>query len=96
MGAGCRGGGGGKLLESCMEIARNIIQRSPLAVSLAKQAITEGKELSQAEGLQLEAELFAKAFLLKTKQKASMPLSKNANLNSQASSIHTVLFNTSN
>ncbi len=50
------------LLESCMEIARKIIQRSPLAVSLAKQAITEGKELSQAEGLQLEAELFAKAF----------------------------------
>ncbi|MBN4053628.1 enoyl-CoA hydratase/isomerase family protein [Haliea sp. AH-315-K21] len=51
-----------KLQEKCMDIAAAISKRSPLAVRLARRAVTDGFELSQAEGLYLEAELFAQAF----------------------------------
>jgi enoyl-CoA hydratase len=50
------------LLDRCKEIASKIIQRSPLALRLAKQAVTQGYELNLPEALKLETELFEKAF----------------------------------
>lgn len=52
----------GLLKEKCLEIATSISKRSPYAVALAKRAVIDGYELSQAEGIKLEAELFGQAF----------------------------------
>lgn len=54
--------GADSLLDRCHEIASSIAKRSPQAVRLAKQAVNEGYDLSQADGLKLEADLFGQAF----------------------------------
>jgi len=51
-----------ELLKKCLEIAASITKRSPLAVRLARRSVTDGFELSQDDGMQLEAELFGQAF----------------------------------
>jgi len=51
-----------ELLPTCLKLAKTIAGRGPVAVGLAKESINRGYELSQAEGLVLEAELFAKTF----------------------------------
>lgn len=50
------------LLPTCMKLAASVAKRSPLAVRLAKQAINNGFDLIQSEGIKLEAQLFQKAF----------------------------------
>ena len=50
------------LLPTCMKIAGNIAKRSPQAVTLSKKAIVRGFEMSQAEGMKCEAQLFHEAF----------------------------------
>ncbi|MDC1436454.1 enoyl-CoA hydratase-related protein [Gammaproteobacteria bacterium] len=51
-----------ELKEKCLEMAASITKRSPLAVRLAKKSVTDGFELSQDDGMQLEAQLFGEAF----------------------------------
>ena len=48
----------GELLATAESIARKIIANAPLAVKYAIEAIEHGMELSQEEGLFLEATLF--------------------------------------
>lgn len=55
----------GKLLSESMKVAEKIASRAPGALALAKRAIHEGYDLSQYEGLKIEAELFGEAFKLK-------------------------------
>lgn len=50
------------LLPTCLKMAKTIASRGPMAIGFAKEAINRGHELSQLEGLALEAELFAKTF----------------------------------
>lgn len=50
------------LMTTCMKIATTLAKRSPRAVALAKQAIQQGADSTLAQGLDLEAELFAKVF----------------------------------
>jgi enoyl-CoA hydratase/carnithine racemase len=49
----------GELIESALELASSIAENGPVAVRAAKAAIDGGTELSQAEGLKLEAECYA-------------------------------------
>ena len=49
-----------ELLPACKAIAEKIIARSPLAVRMAKQAINQGFELPLSQGLDFEAECFAR------------------------------------
>jgi enoyl-CoA hydratase/carnithine racemase len=49
-----------QLLPECRAIAERIMLRGPLAVARAKQAINGGFERSLAEGIDLEAECFAR------------------------------------
>jgi enoyl-CoA hydratase len=51
-----------ELMPACLKLAKNIASRSPAAIRLAKDAINEGFNFTQAEGLALEAEQFAKTF----------------------------------
>lgn len=51
-----------QLMAECLQIAQKIASRGPVALSLAKRAIHEGDDLSQYEGMKLEAELFAEVF----------------------------------
>ena len=51
-----------ELMEKCQVIAKNISQRAPLAIQLVKQAVNQGDDLSQGDGLDLEARFFAKVF----------------------------------
>ena len=50
------------LMAEAMKRAQSIAKRSPVAVRLAKEAISKGFDLSLKEGLALEAELFQKTF----------------------------------
>jgi enoyl-CoA hydratase len=50
------------LLPTCRKLAQKITERSPHAVALARQAINNGYDFAQTDGLKLEAELFQKAF----------------------------------
>lgn len=50
-----------KLMDSCMELARTILKKGPLAVSLAIQAVNSALEMGQNEGLTLEATLMTLA-----------------------------------
>ncbi|MGE0764496.1 MAG: enoyl-CoA hydratase/isomerase family protein [Bdellovibrionales bacterium] len=51
-----------ELMPTCFEFAKTIASRAPLAVAMAKQAINFGFEQAQSEGLEQEADLFAKTF----------------------------------
>lgn len=51
-----------ELMPSCLKIAKSVAARAPMAVALAKQAINEGFDMTQAEGLIHESELFAQTF----------------------------------
>jgi enoyl-CoA hydratase len=46
-----------KLIEACLEVAKTILKKGPLAVSLALQAVHSGLEMGQGEGLTLESAL---------------------------------------
>ncbi|MEM7205558.1 MAG: enoyl-CoA hydratase-related protein [Planctomycetota bacterium] len=48
----------GELLSSVQGVAKRILSRGPTALALAKQAARRGAQLSLAEGLELEADLF--------------------------------------
>jgi len=47
----------GKLMETCLEVAKTLLNRGPLAMSLAMQAVDHGLEVGQEEGLILESAL---------------------------------------
>ncbi len=51
-----------ELLEEAKDIANSILKNSQVAVRLTKEAINRGRDLEQAQGVQLEADLFALAF----------------------------------
>lgn len=51
----------GKLLGAAREMAGTIMSKGPLAVRYALAAVLRGSELSLAEGLELEGDLFAAA-----------------------------------
>lgn len=46
------------LLEKVKEIAKRMVSRGPHALALAKEAVRRGVQMSMADGLQLEADLF--------------------------------------
>lgn len=48
----------GELLAHCKAIAQRICSRGPQALALAKQAVRRGGQLSLADGLALESDLF--------------------------------------
>ncbi len=50
------------LLEEALRLGHEISQLAPLAIRACLQAVTKGTELPLAEGLALEAELFASLF----------------------------------
>lgn len=52
----------GELLSVCAKVASTMATRAPQALHLAKEAIRQGLDQTQSEGLVLEAELFAKTF----------------------------------
>ena len=47
-----------ELLEEALSLARNLAEKAPRALALAKMAINEGISLPLAEAIELEAELF--------------------------------------
>jgi enoyl-CoA hydratase len=49
------------LVAAAEELARTLLQRGPVALRLALQAVHQGLEMTQAEGLKLEAALFGLA-----------------------------------
>lgn len=51
-----------ELLNTCMEIAKTIGQRAPVAIGLIKKSIHEGMNLTEAEANELEARLFGQLF----------------------------------
>ena len=51
-----------ELMEVSLKVAKTLSSRSPMAISLAKASVNRGYELSQKEGLRLEAQLFGKTF----------------------------------
>lgn len=50
------------LMAAAQKMAETFASRAPRALALAKRAINEGHDFNLAEGLKLEAELFAKTF----------------------------------
>jgi enoyl-CoA hydratase len=48
-------------LETGLEIARSIVANGPVAVALAKEALNRGASVDLAQGLEIEADLFALA-----------------------------------
>lgn len=56
-----------ELMATCMTFARKITARSPLALTLAKQAVRRGYDVTQDESMRIEAELFHAAFNSKDK-----------------------------
>lgn len=50
------------LIPRCMEIAKTIATKGPVAVSYCKHAVNMGIEAALPQGLDYEAELFAQAF----------------------------------
>ena len=53
----------GELIPTAEEMARTMALRSPLALQFAKEAVTKGMDLTLAQGLRLEGDLY---FLLQT------------------------------
>lgn len=51
-----------ELLSMCAKLAKKISERSPVAVGLAKDVIRRGFDVSQPEGMQIEAKGFHAAF----------------------------------
>jgi len=51
-----------KLIERCLEIAKTISSKGPVAVSLCKQAVNQGIELDLIRGENYEVEVFAETF----------------------------------
>ncbi len=51
-----------ELMPRCMEIARTIAAKAPVAVSLCKHAVNAGTDGTLGDGLELEAELFGRTF----------------------------------
>ena len=51
-----------ELMKVSLKVAQALVDRGPLALSLAKQSINKGYNLELSEGLKLEAQLFAKTF----------------------------------
>lgn len=51
-----------ELMPTCLKIAGTIAKRSPLGVRLAKKSINTGFDLTQKNGMQIEAELFHEVF----------------------------------
>ena len=60
-----------QLMPRCLEIARTIAARAPIAVSYAKAAVNQGTDATLGHGLSHEAELFAQTFAT-ADQKAGM------------------------
>ena len=54
-----------QLIPECVQLAEKIAAQSPTALALAKRSINEGFDLSQYEGMKLEAEIFAETFKTK-------------------------------
>ncbi len=52
----------GSLLEEAKKMAKKILAKGPVAITLAKRAINEGLEMDLKEGLKLEAKLFGQLF----------------------------------
>jgi enoyl-CoA hydratase len=52
----------GSLLEEAKKMAKKILAKGPVAITLAKRAINEGLEMDLKEGLKLEAKLFGELF----------------------------------
>jgi len=52
-----------RLMDAVQEIAEKIVQQSPVSMAYAKEAIKKGMDLTLAQGLRLEADLY---FLLHT------------------------------
>jgi enoyl-CoA hydratase len=50
------------LMPRCLEIARIIASKAPVAVSFCKRAVNEGTDGTLGDGLSLEAELFSQSF----------------------------------
>jgi enoyl-CoA hydratase len=51
-----------QLLPRCLEIAKTIAARAPVAVSYCKAAVNQGTEAPLAQALNFESELFAQTF----------------------------------
>jgi enoyl-CoA hydratase len=47
----------GKLMETCLEVAKTLLNKGPLAMSLVMQAVNHGLEMGQEAGLVLESAL---------------------------------------
>jgi len=60
-----------QLMPRCLEIARTIAARAPIAVSYCKAAVNLGTDTTLGHGLSHEAELFAQTFAT-ADQKAGM------------------------
>lgn len=56
-----------ELLNVCMELAKTISTRAPVAVAKIKQSIHEGASLTEAEANRLEARLFGELFATEDK-----------------------------
>jgi enoyl-CoA hydratase len=52
-----------QLMPRCLEIARTIASRAPVAVSLCKAAVNQGTDTTLGHGLSHETELFAQTFV---------------------------------
>ncbi len=50
------------LLDTCREIAKTIIAKAPVAVSMAKRAINHGLDMDLASGVAYEAEAYTTSF----------------------------------
>jgi enoyl-CoA hydratase len=50
------------LLNEAKKLATTLSQRAPMALAWVKEAINHGSDKTQAEGLKLEADLFARTF----------------------------------
>lgn len=61
----------GGALEEARKVARTILSQGPVAVVLAKRAITRGLGMGLEEGLQLEADLFGDACRTEDKNEGS-------------------------
>jgi len=60
-----------QLMDEVRKIAKSILSKSPLAVHLALQSIQRGIEVSLAEGLKIESELFGHACASEDKQEGT-------------------------
>jgi len=52
----------GSLMTEAKELARKMLSKSSIALSLAKKAINSGADMSLPSGLDLEAQCFARCF----------------------------------